>query len=158
MVASTWNRLNLMIQQGELGSSERIQLLLNSGLDAFQMDIACLTRLDENCLTIIYSNKSKWQGSQFSMYQTLCQFTIENEDVVADNNLENIDWDDYGIIEGLRFGAYMGLPIYIENQIFGTLFFASHSPRTREFSAREQAYLKIMASSFRNLIHQQSLF
>lgn len=157
MVDTTWNRLSLMIQQGELSSTERIQLLLNSGLDAFHMDVACLTRMDKDCLTVMFSNASKWQGSQFSLYQTLCQFTIEHRDVVADNNLENIDWDDYGIIEGLRFAAYIGVPIYFKNKLYGTLFFASYSSRLNAFIAREEAFIKVMASSFGNLINQQAI-
>lgn len=152
MVDTTWNRLNLMMQQGELGGNERSQLLLNSGLDAFQMDIACLTRIDDDQITVIFSTIKKWEQSQYHLHESLCQFTIEHRDLIASHNLEDTDWDGYGIIEDLRFGAYIGIPLTIENQIYGTLFFASHEPHARAFTTREEAFLKVIASSFRQII------
>ncbi len=155
VVDTTWNRLSLMIKQGKLNSTERARLLLNSGLDVFKMDIACLTRIDGECMTIISSNDPQLQGKSFSLYQSPCKLTIEQDDVMVSRNVSAGSLDDYRMINPLQFATYIGIPVTINQGIYGTLFFASPHVRTVDFSARDKAFLKIMATSFRSIIKQQ---
>lgn len=155
MLDTTWNRLNLMSQNRDLSNEERLHLILNSGCDVLNMSIGILTRIEGDKLAVVFASNNKWRDAQFSLYQTLCQFTVEYGDVIASHNLADTNLDEFGVIEPLQFGAYIGIPIMLDGQLYGTLFFARKKPRYDDFTDREQAFLKILSTSVRNVIQQE---
>jgi|GEM_PF-5126402 len=155
MVDSTWNRLNLMFRNRDLSSEERIQLILNSGCDVLNLSIGILTRIDYDRQTVMYSTSKKLQDVKFNLYDSLCQFTVEHGDLIASRDLTDTNWRKYGIVKPLRFGTYIGIPIVIDKQLFGTLFFAGSKPRSANFTVREEAFLKMMATAVRNIVQQE---
>lgn len=155
MVDSTWNRLNLMFRDRDLSHEERIQLVLNSGCDVLNLSMGVLTRIDYDRQTVMYSTSKKLQDVKFNLYDSLCQFTVEHGDLIASHDLTDTDWRKFGIIKPLQFGTYIGVPIVINKQVFGTLFFASNKPRRESFTVREEAFLKMMATAIRNIVQKE---
>lgn len=154
MVNSTWNRLSLMIKNGKIDYKHRGMMLLNTGLDVLDMDLGVVTYVRGNQLLMQYATQSDLQGTRYALDTTLCQFVMDAQDVLAVHNTGGIDWEMYHIAPEFRFGAYISIPIFLEDDVYGTVFFAKENKAQYPFSERDIAYLKMMAGSFRAIILQ----
>ena len=157
MVDSTWNRLQLLSEKGDLGNKDKSLFVLNIGMDAFSMDIGCFVRIQNNHYEIVDSTNPQWKGKSFPIEHTICQFVIAKQDVLAEHNISVEKLNKYNVKAPFNFGAYIGLPLYIDGQLHGTLFFASKEPQKYEFSNRDAGYLKMLSGTFLSLIRESLL-
>lgn len=157
MVDTTWNRLSLLSKKGALGNENKALFLLNIGMDALSMDVGCFVRIQANQYQVMDSTNTKWKNQSFKLTDTLCQFVVNKQDVLASHNLSAEALQAYHIKAPFDFGAYIGIPLYIQNQLHGTLFFASKKPQKYEFSPNDIGYLKLLSGSFLAIIRQTRL-
>ena len=154
MVDSTWNRLSLLLSQGKLNSNNKINFLLNAGVDSFTMEIGCFVRIQAQQYEILESTNAQWKNRVFGVNDTLCKFIINYQDALGAHDLNAESWRKHSIQAPFQFGAYIGAPLFIENRLYGTIFFASKENRDKEFTQHEIAYLKLLSGSFLSIIRQ----
>lgn len=157
MVDSTWNRLQLLSEKGDLNNENKSLFVLNIGVDAFSMDIGCFVRIQNNQYHIVDSTNSRWKNKSFPLEDTICQFVIAKQDVLAEHALSPAKLQKYNVKAPFNFGAYIGIPLYIDGQLHGTLFFASKEAQKYEFSNRDAAYLKMLSGTFLSIIREALL-
>lgn len=157
MVDTTWNRLRLLSEKGPLDNENKALFLLNIGMDALSMEIGCFVRIQNSQYQVMDSTNTRWKNQSFELTDTLCQFVVNKQDVLANHNLSADTLEMYNIKAPFDFGAYIGIPLYIQNELHGTLFFASKEPQKYEFSTRDIGYLKMLSGSFLALVRQSLL-
>lgn len=156
MVDSTWNRLSLLLTQGQLNSNDKTRFLLSAGADSFAMDIGCFVRIRGQQYEIHESTNPQWKNRVFNVSDSLCKFIINYQDALGAHDLNADSWEVHSIKAPFQFGSYIGAPLFIDDNLYGTIFFASKDNREKEFTQRDIAYLKMLSSSFLSIIKQSA--
>ncbi len=135
----------------EQGFDYQISELLKLGLKRFNLDIGILSRIKDNIYTVVHCITPEGvemnQGDTFDFDITYCEITCGADKPVA---LEHIGNDDkYGTHPAYRsFGleSYIGVPIRVKGELYGTLNFSSAMPYPRKFSEFDIETLLLIAA------------
>lgn len=84
-------------------------------------------------------------GMTIEQSKTFCRQTIEQHEPLAVSDAFNEGWaDDPAYIEQ-GIACYLGTPILVEGEIYGTVCFVSEAPRERSFDTAERAFVELFA-------------
>jgi PAS domain S-box-containing protein len=132
----------------QLNFEERLQGLLALGRLRFGLQIAILSRLDDDQLQVLEAQAPKPgipKGSLFELEQTCCANTVISPDPRYFEFFQAS-----GLSERPRYGsfeieAYLGTIVTVGGRVYGTLSFSSTKPLTEPFKAVDLELLKLMA-------------
>ncbi|MGB6167187.1 MAG: response regulator [Geitlerinemataceae cyanobacterium] len=132
----------------QLNFEERLQGLLALGRLRFGLQIAMLSRLDDDRLEVLEAQSPKpgiRKGSLFDLAQTCCANTILSPEPRYFEFFQAS-----GLSERPRYGsfvieAYLGIMVTVGGRVYGTLSFSSTTPLTEPFKAVDLELLKLMA-------------
>ena len=85
----------------------------------------------------IYTESEKPDVLDLEQGETLCEAVIESKNVIT------FDEADGG--DQTQRGSYVGFPIWIDNNIYGTVNFSSRETRPQPFGDQDIAFVKLMA-------------
>lgn len=133
------------------GFDIQVSQLIMMGLERFNLDIGILSRIDGGTYTVLHcvvpEGADLKAGDTFEYDCTYCEITCSSFGPVA---IEHMGEDDAHAIHPAynAFGleSYIGVPIFVDDEIFGTLNFSSPIPYPRKFKDIDIDALKLMAS------------
>ena len=85
-------------------------------------------------------------GMVFNLCSALCHKVVGEQRTILIRELEQSEG------KGVQIKLYIGTPILINNQIYGTLCFFSAQARTKEFESHEQEIIELMAQGIGKFI------
>ena len=154
-------RLHRITSDPEATFKEQVHQLLGFGSDVFGMDIAFLSRIDEEAadfeiVAAAGDHELIQAGITSDLSQTYCRRTID-ADTDSPLALQNASAEMEGdpAFEKFGLGCYMGARIDVNGELYGTLCFADRDPRQSEFTDEEQALIEIMAQWLRKQLEQR---
>jgi two-component system, sensor histidine kinase len=138
-----WNRLYAKHQRGTLSLDEKLNMLLQTGVDAFNMEIGVISHIHNQNYTILYSTQPRSVCMQYSLHRTYCELSLKLKDVFA---IHNASESQQNHPARLRFGveAYFGIPLRIHGRVYGTMAFIKGQAKT-PFSEAEKTLLRQLA-------------
>ena len=133
------------------GFEHQVIQLLEMGLERFGLDIGILSKVDQDVYTIqsciapaSFSIKS---GDQFDLSATYCSITCAAKGPVA---FEHVAKDTklaiHPAYKAFSLESYIGIPIRLNDELYGTLNFSSPNPSHRKFLDIDIDALQLMAS------------
>lgn len=133
------------------GFEIQISQLLMMGLERFELDVAILSRIEGKKYTVLHCVTPEGAvlkaGDEFDFESTYCQITCNSFVPVT---IENMGKDDryakHPAYQAFGLESYVGIPIFVNDEVFGTLNFSSATPYSRQFSEMDIDVLKLMAS------------
>lgn len=133
------------------GFDYQIFELLQMGLDRFNLDIAILSKIEGNRYIVQYCVTPEGvdmnSGDQFEFDATYCAITCEAKKPIA---IEYVGQDDeyskHPAYAAFKLESYIGIPIYLNGEIYGTLNFSSATPYSRKFLDIDIETLQLTAS------------
>lgn len=147
-----WNQFYARQRRGVLNTTDRLNILLETGRDAFRLENGIISRIAEEQYTVQYSTVCEWLGSQFSVYDTYCDITLQLNDVLATTHISRSPFSAYGEHKLFKMESYIGIPIWVKGCLYGTLAFTSAIPRTKAFNERDKTFLRGMAKSAERIL------
>ncbi len=97
-------------------------------------------------------------GDHFSLGDTYCSTVIRKQGSVALHHVGELeDMRSHPVYVGMQLESYMAVPIYVHDDIFGTLNFTDPAPRQETFSIEEMEFLELMAKSLGQALEQDHL-
>jgi GAF domain-containing protein len=138
-----WNRLYARHQRGSLSLDEKLNMLLQAGVDAFNMEIGVISHIHNQNYTILYSTAPRSVCMQYSLHRTYCELSLKEKDVLA---IHNASESHENHPSRKRFGveAYLGIPLRVHGRVYGTLAFIKGQAKT-PFSEAEKNLLRQLA-------------
>ena len=144
-------RLYQITNDYQKGFDIQITQLIMLGLERFNLDIVILSRVEKDVYTVLYCITPEEvdlnPGDVFDYRSTYCQITCSSFGPVA---IEHMGKDDkyakHPAYEAFGLESYIGVPIFIDEEIFGTLNFSSARAYPRSFEDIDIDALKLMAS------------
>ncbi len=144
-------RLYQITNDYQKGFDIQITQLIMLGLERFDLDIGILSRVEKDVYTVLYCVTPEGvelnSGDTFDYDATYCQITCSSFGPVAIENMGNDDrYAKHPAYAAFGLESYIGIPIFYDDEVFGTLNFSSATPYPRSFADTDIDTLKLMAS------------
>lgn len=144
-------RLYQITSNYKAGFETQMSQLLRMGLERFDLDIGILSRIEGDQYTVLHCETPEGAelkpGDTFNLQSTYCQITCS---ALAPVSIENMGKDDqyafHPAYKAFGLESYIGIPIFVDDELFGTLNFSSANAYPRKFKAIDIDALKLMAS------------
>ena len=141
-------RLQETTSARELTFDEKMKRLLKLGLEQFDLEIGILARVENDQYTVLHSVAPEGtvkDGDSFPLGDTYCRHTLEVGGPAATAHAAESEWKGHPCYKLFQLEAYIGSPVYVHGQVYGTLNFSSSNQRQQEFSAGDLEFVQIMA-------------
>ncbi|WP_108651100.1 sensor domain-containing diguanylate cyclase [Dongshaea marina] len=141
------------------GFPYQVQQLLQLGCDRFDLEIGILSRCSQNSYQVKHCLCPRdipiTQGQEFEIDKTYCEVTLKARQPVWFEHVGESELKSHPAYQGLGLESYIGIPVILENNTYGTLNFSSPVPRQRKFSPTDIDALKLMASWLSSELERQ---
>ena len=95
----------------------------------------------------VRSNFDFSPGLEFPLQDTYCAQVVEDQKTVTYVHVGKIaQMQDHPVYQNLKLESYIGVPIWVNGKIYGTLNFSSTQVRTN-FTLQEREFVELMAQS-----------
>ena len=84
-------------------------------------------------------------GETLNRTTTYCRRTMDADSPVALANAPEEGWADDPAYEEHGLACYLGAPIFVRGESYGTVCFVDENPRTNSFEASEKAFVELIA-------------
>lgn len=144
-------RLYEITNSYDLGFETQIEKILKMGLERFHLDIGILAQVEGDEYVVKHcvapDELHIVPGAVFDFNTTYCQITCQTDGPTA---IENIGKDDrfasHPAYQAFPLESYIGMPLRLYGQLYGTLNFSSPLPYQRRFSEVDLDAIQLMSS------------
>ncbi|ODS13104.1 hybrid sensor histidine kinase/response regulator [Pseudoalteromonas tetraodonis] len=136
-----------IVSDQQLSFDQKIADLLAFGLDVFQLDLAIISRVKNNSYTVIHAitpDNSLAIGTEFELSGTYCTHTLLANSALAFHNASQSSIANHPCYINFQLEAYIGAPIRIGTDVFGTVNFSS-AQKCAPFSDEAYDYIELLA-------------
>jgi len=139
----------------------RLQRLLEIGCQKFNLPVGILSKITGNIYQVvqcqgtdpeIIEQLSISNGQEYELEQSICFVTVLAREPIY---FESIQFSGFKFNNmALPINAYMGTPVFVNHEIYGTLSFCSPEVLWEPFKAVDKELLKLMAQWIGNEIER----
>jgi PAS domain S-box-containing protein len=123
--------------------------IVDLGADYLGVQLGFVSAIDtesERFEVLVSSNDALLaEGMTYDLQDTYCRRCVESDSSLAVSDVPSADWQGDSAYEEHGLDCYLGTPIYVEDELVGTLCFADTDPRETEFSPSERAFVELAA-------------
>ncbi|PKH07916.1 sensor domain-containing diguanylate cyclase [Moritella sp. Urea-trap-13] len=144
-------RLYEITKNYDLGFETQIEQILKMGLERFNLDIAILSKIDNNRYVIkhcvVPADVELVSGVELDLDTTYCHITCQANSPIALEYVGKHDqYASHPAYQSFGLESYIGMPIKLNGKLYGTLNFSSPTPYDRKFAAVDIDAIQLMAS------------
>jgi PAS domain S-box-containing protein len=145
----------------ELSFEERLQQILLIGCHQFKLEVGYFGEITEDWYKIVGSSMPKdcdlnWhKGDVIHLQETYSYATIVANKPLKFSQAKDSQWEEHPCYGNTKLEAYLGIPVVVEGEIYGTLDFASLHPHLLAFTPVQEELLKLMAQWIGGEIERQ---
>ena len=136
--------------QYDQGFERQTLEMLKLGCTLFKLEIGIIANIDGDDFTIVQNISPPELGiTNNRVYQfkrTYCELTIKQDKVFTETHFKNSGYSSHPGYIDFQLESYMGVPIYVDEKLFGTLSFSSPSSRQQDFSEIEMDTIQLMSN------------
>ncbi|GAB3336932.1 hypothetical protein GCM10027429_20820 [Marivirga atlantica] len=133
-------------------ASYKLQLgeALKLGTKFLGMEMAIMSRINlENNQYLVVNHFQEGEGlhdgMEFDLEDTYCDITIKEDDLVAIEDMKASKYKSHTCYEKFNLESYIGIPLYSEGRLLGTVNFSSTKKRNRDFYDSELEFIRLLA-------------
>ncbi len=145
----------------EIPSEERLYKLLVMGCETLKMNVGLLGRVSANHYEVLASYTSEdfpfglVKGDTLSLNQTFEREVIKASGIICIEAIQTSPWKNHPAVKTRRIEAYLGIPIFVNERIYGTLSFMGRCSRSA-FNQTEIEMIQLMANYIGNEIQREA--
>ncbi|WP_253737547.1 PAS domain S-box protein [Halohasta salina] len=127
---------------------ERIGAVLELGCEHLGLDIGILSAIEDTEYTVEQvdaSDDSIRPGEQFDLGETFCEFVVDSEELVAVTDAGNSELGDHPAYRTQGLESYIGTPVVVDGERYGTLNFSQAAARKQPFTESERTLVRLFA-------------
>jgi len=131
-----------------LSYDQKMDALLQLGLDYFKLELAIISRIDGDVYTVLHGispDNSLFVGTTFPVADTYCLHTLENNQALSFYHAGKSNIAQHPCYLNFGLESYIGAPLVVDGKRFGTINFSAASPRTSPFSDEEHECIELLS-------------
>ena len=131
-----------------LSFEDKVQALLRLGCDHFDLPIGILAKIHGDRYEIVAAEAREGSfvpGSIFPLDETYSSVTLAVAGPVGIEHAAVSDLKAHPAYKARKYEAYLGTPVIVDGQVYGTLNFSSWHPRRKLFTTSDKDILRLMA-------------
>jgi signal transduction histidine kinase len=125
--------------------SNHFERVLEVATELVEMDIGIISKINQDQYKIegvhAFTAIEFSKGQEFNLGDTYCSITYENNRVIDLNQVGTSKYKGHPCYVNTQLEAYIGVPIFVNGKIYGTLNFSSSSPRKVLFNQFDRDFL-----------------
>ncbi|GAA59352.1 signal transduction histidine kinase [Pseudoalteromonas sp. BSi20652] len=121
-------RFHDIVSSQSLDFENKIDKLLIFGLEVFDLELGIISKVDESTYTVLYAitpDNSLLPGTVFDLNGTYCVHTLSAGSALAFHKTSQSSIANHPCYKNFQLESYIGAPIKIGDEIFGTVNFSS---------------------------------
>ena len=150
-----------------MNSNEKFGDILIQGIKKLGLDIGIISNVNGQVYRVVTSaindyvtkpgdNYSIVVGAEFKLSETYCSDVLRENKTMYYENVENItSMLKHPCFLSHHLRSYIGTPLILKGELFGTLNYSSLVPRKSIFSKSEIDYIELLAKSVSDQLHLQ---
>ncbi|WP_018127933.1 PAS domain S-box protein [Balneola vulgaris] len=148
--AETEKRLKLLYQISSQTSTElrtQLEMALKLTTELIGMDIGIISEVKDENYTVQYfypPDSGLHVGQEFILGSTYCSITLKSDDVVAINHMSESEHNRHPCYEAFSLESYIGIPILIDGELYGTINFSSPKPKEGGFIPSDYILVRLL--------------
>ena len=132
-----------------LSLSEKTEALLTAGAEYLDAEYGFVTEIDEGNATQTITESTGTHellqpGETCSLPQSYCRKTVETDGILTVQYAPEEGWSEDPAYELFDLDAYIGGSITVNDDVHGTVCFASSTPRDEPFTPTEQSFVSLL--------------
>lgn len=139
--------------------SERIERALAIATQYLKLETAIVSNITGGVYTILWHHErhptSLENGTTFPLEQTYCSLLAAQGSVLAINHMARSRFSEHPCYRQFRLESYLAAPVWIDDELFGTLNFSSPIPRRPGFTETEKTFVNLLGRWVADIIQQQ---
>ena len=149
----TEKRLQLLYQitsQSKKDLNDQLDNALELTTKLLGMEIGIISSISKESMTYTIRNffpedSGLSLGQTFDLGNTYCSITLESDDVVAINHMKESAYERHPCYNTFSLEAYIGIPIIINRELYGTINFSSPNPKKGGFVPSDFTLMKLLS-------------
>lgn len=134
---------------------------LRTGMEIFGMEVGVISRVSEREYEIFHVRspfEELTPGTIFPVSYTICEHVINRQATLTIQDAEtDPDFHDHPVHRDWHTVSYIGTPIRLRGQVFGTLNFSSRRVFPRPFRASDSEIIELLARSISHYLEERLL-
>ena len=127
---------------------DQIDTVLELGCKQLGFDIGMFSHIEDTEYTVeqvTAPDDSIQPGEQFTLGETFCARVVDRGELVAVANATNSNLTGSLADETQGLESYIGAPVVVDGEQYGTLNFSQTTPRQRQFTESERTLVRLFA-------------
>jgi diguanylate cyclase (GGDEF)-like protein/PAS domain S-box-containing protein len=131
----------------ELDRQRGLEQTLELGARALGLELGLISHIEGNRYTLLAHNAPGVLevGLTYSLPDTYCSLTVAANDVVALSSFQDSVYADHPCYQQFGFKSYIGAPLRVHGELFGTLCFCSRTVLQGGFDHNDSLFVKLLA-------------
>lgn len=141
-------------------ASDRIQALLAMGCQRFGMAIGLLCHIDGERQEVVQSIAPGGEiapGDVFNLADAYCRDTLRAGTLLGFEHASAGPWREHPCYQKFGLEAYLGVPVQVGDQVYGTLSFSNFTPRSASFTPVDCELIQLMAQWVGGVLEQERM-
>ena len=148
---SNLTRIHLLTATKFESFDELIHEYLLSGIEVFGLETGIVSEVRGNAYIVrdvISPLDVLEKGQEFALEDTYCREVIKSKQVLGFPKVGELEYMNcHPVYQNLKLEAYLSSPIFVDDELFGTLNFTSVDTREFGFSVHERNLIVLMANA-----------
>jgi len=153
----SFQRLHNLASDPDRSRSEKLERMLVVGCERLGLELGVLTRVEDTTGRVVETigdHPGIRVGTEASLPESYCRRLFGGEDPVVFTDGSAAP-DGHPAHEQFGLETYVGAPVSVDEETYGTICFAGTEPREREFSASELTFVDLLADWVGYIIEQR---
>lgn len=157
----TLRQLHKITADAHLPLTQKIDRLLALGCKTFDLPLAIVSKIEGNCYTVEYSHTPGGEvapGDEFELGKTYCTHTLHANGPTSFSEAGHSSIKNHPCYEAFGLESYIGIPIIVNNERFGTLNFSGPEVHTVAFTEDDHELIRLFGQWVENELSRQQAF
>lgn len=153
--------LHKIVSQKSPNLEDHLRQALKLTTHLLEMEVGIISSIHDDTYTIIThfsENGHNLKDGQVCNFQnTFCKTTVKEDKIVTISDAGNASVSNPPCFDPYQMESYIGSPVYLDNELYGTLNFSSSKPKKSPFLEADKTLIKLLAEWVSSVIRRKRI-
>lgn len=133
--------------QTDLSPEQQFEALLAAGAELLGLNMGIIGQVEDERYRVLYFHGPTGtieKDQTCELGQTFCALTLKANHIVSINQVGTSQFSGHPCYKNFGLEVYIGVPLWVKGQRFGTLNFACSTPKETPFTQADEDFVQLM--------------